>query len=529
VAVDPVLARHALVAIRRARRAAVRPVDPAHVGDVEAWLARDLPAVVRRRDPAMPSDQIALAIALPLARGRARVALSAPADAVLRVLPPVPLARALASAPRAWVSALERLVREASRAGIVLRAYGSLAWQHLTGEPYVREGSDVDLVAPGATSGERARSLALLRRWEPHASPRLDGELALGGGRAVAWREALGNPARVLVKSLDGVGLEEWVPPRLVAAPRPTRAAQPAEAIERAALAALADELAAEPKPGLVSPSTRGAHRDMDARTLEASLRALRGFFAEVAEAGRAGAAFETLRALGVAAEQRMLDATAGVNTHRGAIFALGLLSAAAGRVSAEGRRLSAEALADAVRTRWGSAIRRLAPRHGSHGDRARRAHGVPGAREEAAAGFPHVLAVGLPALRASLRRGATRNDATVQCLFALMSRLPDTNVLHRGGPDGLALARRAAEAFLDAGGVHRPGWRAHAREIDRALVARNLSPGGSADLLAATLFVHRIRALDVRPLSPRRPAERSEECGGHPARERPQEAETLP
>jgi hypothetical protein len=89
-----------------------------------------------------------------------------------------------------------------------------------------------------------------------------------------------------------------------------------------------------------------------------------------------------------------------------------------------------------------------------------------------------------------------------VQCLFALMSRLPDTNVLHRGGPEGLALARRAAAAFLDAGGVHRPGWRAHAREIDRALVARNLSPGGSADLLAATLFVHRIRSLEIRPLS---------------------------
>jgi triphosphoribosyl-dephospho-CoA synthase len=81
-----------------------------------------------------------------------------------------------------------------------------------------------------------------------------------------------------------------------------------------------------------------------------------------------------------------------------------------------------------------------------------------------------------------------------VQALFALVARLPDTNLLHRGGAEGLAFARRAAAAFLLAGGVHRPGWRAHAREVDRALVARNLSPGGSAGLLAATLLVDRLR-----------------------------------
>jgi triphosphoribosyl-dephospho-CoA synthase len=280
-------------------------------------------------------------------------------------------------------------------------------------------------------------------------------------------------------------------------------AARAAEAIDHAALAALAEELAADPKPGLVSPSARGAHRDMDARTLDASVRALRGFFGHAAEAGRTGAPFETLRALAVAAERRMLVATGGVNTHRGAIFALGILSAAAGRLAAEGRRCEGDALADVVRARYASDILRLAPAHGSHGDGARRAHGVPGAREEAAAGFPHVFGVGLPALRASLRRGAARTDAAVQCLFALVARLPDTNLLHRGGADGLALARRAAAEFLAAGGVHRPGWRRHAREIDRAFVARNLSPGGSADLLAATLFVERLRSGRARPLSP--------------------------
>ena len=291
------------------------------------------------------------------------------------------------------------------------------------------------------------------------------------------------------------------------AAPRPDptpggRPGAEARAIEEAALAALREELATEPKPGLVSPGGPGAHADMDARTFVASLRALRGFFAEAAEAGRARAPFEALRVLGIAAEARMLRATGGVNTHRGAIFGLGLLSAAAGRLAADGRSCAGDALADAVRTRYGDAVRRLVPARGSHGAAARRAHAVPGAREEAALGFPHVFEVGLPALEGSLRRGATRNEARVQALFALVARLADTNLLHRGGADGLALARGAAAAFLLAGGVHRRGWRAHALEIDRALVRRNLSPGGSADLLAATLLVHALRSGPPLPLA---------------------------
>jgi triphosphoribosyl-dephospho-CoA synthase len=116
------------------------------------------------------------------------------------------------------------------------------------------------------------------------------------------------------------------------------------------------------------------------------------------------------------------------------------------------------EALARTVRDAYGDDVRRLAPAPGSHGAAVRAAHALPGAREEAALGFPHVLEVGLPALEASLRRGASRNAARVQAPFALVARLPDTNLLHRGGADGLAFARRAAAAFLLAGGVHRPG-----------------------------------------------------------------------
>jgi len=265
-----------------------------------------------------------------------------------------------------------------------------------------------------------------------------------------------------------------------------------ARAIGRAAMAALREELRTFPKPGLVTPGDPGAHRDMDAATFEASLGALRGAFRALARAGMARAPFAVLRELGASAEARMLAATGGVNTHRGAIFMLGLLAAAAGRLARDGAPCEPGALREVVRRAYGQAVLRELPLAArSHGAIARGRHGAGGARAEAAAGFPHLFEVALPALEASLARGASRRAAAVQCLMSAIAVLADTNVLYRGGAGGLAFARGAAGGFVLAGGVHRPGWEEHAREVHRAFVARGLSPGGSADLLAAALFVH--------------------------------------
>jgi phosphoribosyl-dephospho-CoA transferase len=200
--------RHDLVWIRASRRAAVRVVDPARAAAVERWFGLGRPAVARRRDPGMAEGEVALGIVLPAAQGRARIALAAPRDAVARVAPPLGLSEALRSAPPSWLAPLGALEDEARGAGLLLRVYGSLAWQHLSGEAYLRDRSDVDLLAPGVSTGARARALALLGRWAGHECPRLDGELDLGAGRAVAWRELLALPARVLVKSGASVSLE---------------------------------------------------------------------------------------------------------------------------------------------------------------------------------------------------------------------------------------------------------------------------------------------------------------------------------
>lgn len=284
-----------------------------------------------------------------------------------------------------------------------------------------------------------------------------------------------------------------------------------ARAIGKSALMALHRELALSPKPGLVTPICNGSHHDMSAQTFIHSLVALRDYFPAIAAAGYSGADFRELQALGLAAEQRMMAVTGGVNTHRGAIFALGLLSAAAARLASETQRsaFTCHEVAARCADLWGADIlgsARSAP--DSHGIAAARKHGAGGARAEAAAGFPTVIGVGLPAYREALRETGCEISAAVQTLFALIAAVSDTNLLHRGGPQGLALAQEQARAFLRVGGVRNPLWRKKAHEIGARFVALRLSPGGSADLLAATLFLwqleHQEIALGARTALPR-------------------------
>jgi triphosphoribosyl-dephospho-CoA synthase len=263
------------------------------------------------------------------------------------------------------------------------------------------------------------------------------------------------------------------------------------------AVQSLHQELAVYPKPGLVSPMDSGSHQDMDASLFFRSLFSLRKYYRDIALAGMHRASFETLKQLGISAEQRMLKATQGINTHRGAIFNLGLLSAAAGYLQSENMLLHEDALSVVIVERWGDAIRqhgKLLPKT-SHGSQVASRYGVGGALQEAASGFPHLFEVGLPVLKQSLDNGVAPKRAAVQCLFSLMEVLPDTNLLHRGGESGLKFAQESAHTFLSEGGVEHPDWQSHAIDIHRQFIKHNLSPGGSADLLAATLFVNRLQS----------------------------------
>ena len=262
-----------------------------------------------------------------------------------------------------------------------------------------------------------------------------------------------------------------------------------AENIGALAAECLRLEVNTHPKPGLVSHIDAGAHRDMDAQLLYHSADTLAPFFAELATAGTVGAGLDRLREIGIAAERAMLAATGGVNTHRGAIFGLGLMAAAAGFRDSNG---ICGPLGRIVATLWGRSIASMPAVPESHGAGAARRYGAGGARKEAALGFPSVYGVAIPALTVGRRlTGGDAEAARVQACLALIAAVGDTNLLHRGGLDGLAFAQRVAGAFLAAGGVGQPRWRRKALRIHEMFVARNLSPGGCADLLAMALFAH--------------------------------------
>ncbi|MBR0956537.1 triphosphoribosyl-dephospho-CoA synthase MdcB [Bradyrhizobium japonicum] len=261
-------------------------------------------------------------------------------------------------------------------------------------------------------------------------------------------------------------------------------------AIGAVAADCLVKELETWPKPGLVSHVDNGSHDDMDAGTFRRSAAAIRPYLQRLADAGALGCGMGRLRIIGLEAEGAMFAATSGINTHRGAIFGLGLLCAAAG-ARAGGLVDPRLPLGDVVTRLWGDSILDGPVLLHSHGSAARRRFRAGGARIEAATGFPSIYRIGLTALRRAMSVVPQDAEAArVEACFALIASVEDTNLLHRGGLDGLRFAHDAARRFIASGGVCVSGWRARAQSIHDSFIARRLSPGGSADLLAMTLFV---------------------------------------
>lgn len=275
-----------------------------------------------------------------------------------------------------------------------------------------------------------------------------------------------------------------------------------AERLADVAVQALIDEADLSPKPGLVDKRGNGAHDDLHLGLMYASAHALWPAFKAMAEAaqtiGEVGQPLrEILGHLGREGEAEMLRVTGGVNTHRGAIWALGLLTAAAA--------LKSGATAERIALTAG-ALARLddpaAPHNpDSHGARVCRTYGVLGAREQAQHGFPAVIEQGLPQLLASRRDGAGEQNARLDALLEIMSQLSDTCVLHRAGLEGLTRMQTGARAVLAEGGAASLAGRRQLRELDREMLALNASPGGAADLLAATLFLDRLAPAASAPI----------------------------
>ena len=294
---------------------------------------------------------------------------------------------------------------------------------------------------------------------------------------------------------------------------------------------ALLEEVAVTPKPGLVDRANNGAHRDMDYFSFQASAAALRGYWARCFLDGYCDTdavshppahTFRRLRPLGKQAERDMLAATGGVNTHKGAIFTLGVLCGAIGRLwTAEAGFPDTDAILKeaAAMTRETLEAELPAANWNTAGEALYRKYGTRGIRGEVSDGLPAVREISLPVFKKLLASGLDRNHAAAVTLLHLIAHVEDTNLLHRGGPEGAAWARAAAAELLQQGSGDggtdsstplcsaqndkqetlalpaddRVPSLEEIAELDRQFIARNLSPGGCADLLAVTLFLEQL------------------------------------
>jgi len=274
------------------------------------------------------------------------------------------------------------------------------------------------------------------------------------------------------------------------------RSAMP-EYIAAQAFCALVEELSTTPKPGLVDRNNNGAHTDMQVKHFMASAIALRPFFCKMAETGfltrdlPPKETFRQIRQIGLEAETAMLSATRGVNTHKGAIFSLGLMCAAAGRIdpahwTASALCATCSAMAQGIVEQE---LANITPETAkTPGEKFYALYGVDGARGQAERGFSAVLHAGLPILREGLRMGLLLQDAGAAALLHLIAAQDDTNLIHRGGRETQLRIRQALTDLLSA-----TAFPAEEKllELDNKFISENLSPGGSADLLALTYFLY--------------------------------------
>jgi len=258
------------------------------------------------------------------------------------------------------------------------------------------------------------------------------------------------------------------------------------------AVKALLWEVFTTPKPGLVDQNNSGSHKDMDLLTFLSSIYALAPYWDKAVRIGEQtrhlspGETLAALRQPGILAEEDMLRATGGVNTHKGAVFTLGIVCGALGRSDAPYRpedilSLCSE-MTSGITQELDNSARETA------GARLYRQHGITGIRGQAEKGFPAVLQVGLPRLEEGLSKGLSLNDAGCATLLWLMTAIEDTNLITRGGYDRWKTVLAQVQAMLDTTPFPE---KACLEQFDQFFIRENLSPGGSADLLALTYFLH--------------------------------------
>ncbi len=282
-----------------------------------------------------------------------------------------------------------------------------------------------------------------------------------------------------------------------------------AKQIEVIAYQAMLDEVSVTPKPGLVDLNNSGCHNDMDIFTFKRSSAAIKPYFSSFVQLGmnkeiKDEQMLAELRLIGIQAEEAMFAATEGINTQKGIIFSLGLLTAAVGRLYIEGSLYNSQNLArelTRVVSYWVKGISQrelgsldaLSSQGLTHGQRVYKKYGFTGARGEAEGGFKNVLDYGLPSFKSTLDQGAGFNEAAIYALISIMANLNDINIAIRSDLKTLEQVQNFAQEIVDIEGVFNKERWEKIQELKEFMEAKHISPGGAADLLVVTLFLYNL------------------------------------
>lgn len=272
--------------------------------------------------------------------------------------------------------------------------------------------------------------------------------------------------------------------------------------IGRLALESMLIEVSVTPKPGLVDRNNSGAHRDMGFFTFMRSAAGLHSCFDEFAESGfiaginklSPSKVFANIRKIGIMAEEKMFAATGGINTHKGEIFSLGLLSASAGYLAGSKGVMNSDSVmnlagkicAGICEHDFGEA-RNKDYDSLSNGERIYLAHGITGIRGEAESGYQTVRNISLPALKKYLSRGLSMNDSLAFTLINIMAAAQDTNIISRHNIETAGEVMNLSRKMLEREDLTLQ----EIHKLDEEFIRRNISPGGSGDLLAVTYFLY--------------------------------------
>lgn len=264
------------------------------------------------------------------------------------------------------------------------------------------------------------------------------------------------------------------------------------------AFISLIREASASPKPGLVDMYNSGSHRDMDFNTFIKSSFAIKNYFGDCFSLGYEKDLKEEdrllkLRELGKNCEDDMYKATNNVNTHKGIIFSLGLLSFVAGILENENKNYNIDKIIEKVESICSGISSELKVKNPkTYGEKLYSKYGFKGIRGEAEEGFKKANTIGIKNFK-RCRENLSINDSLVEILFYFMTEVEDSNVLGRGGIKDLEYVKNSAIKVKKLGAMHTEKGREYIFKLNDEFVKKNISPGGSADYLTLTYFLYLI------------------------------------